>query len=72
MQPEMNFMSGERALINCKFSVVIECVTSSIGSSLLAFLGKHTKQFFTLLRVKSAIVIYQAKYCTHINRPPLM
>ena len=36
VESQMYFASSVRALINCKFSIVIECVTSSIGTSLLA------------------------------------
>lgn len=65
MQAQMYLMSGVRALINCKFSVVVECVAGCVCASLLAFLSKHTKQLFTLLRIKGMVVIYQAKYCAH-------
>ena len=44
VQPEMNLMSGIGALVNRKFAVVVECVSGSVGSTLLAFLGKYTKQ----------------------------
>ena len=58
-------MSGVRALVNCKFAVVIECVAGSVCASFLTFLGKNTKQLLTLLRIESVVVVYQAKYCTH-------
>ena len=51
MQAQMYFMSGVRALVNCKFAAVIECISGSVGSALLAFLGKNTKQLLTLLRI---------------------
>ena len=70
VQMQMYFVSSERALVNCEFAVVVECVASSVSSALLAFLGKNTKQLFTLLRIKGMVVVYQAENCTHINRPP--
>ena len=68
---QVHFVSGERTLENRQLAIVVECVAGSVGSALLAFLGKNTKQLFTLLRIKSVIVVYQAENCTHVNRPPL-
>ena len=68
---QVHFVSGEWTFVNCEFAVVVECVASSVSSALLAFLGKNTKQLFTLLRIKGMVVIYQAENCTHVNRPPL-
>ena len=70
VQAQVHFVSSIRTLVNCEFAIVVECVTSSIGSSLLALLGKHTKQLLSLLRIKGMVVVYQAENCTHINRPP--
>ena len=71
MQPEMNLMSSEWTLENCQLAIVVKGIASCVSSTLLAFLGKNTKQLFTLLRIKSVIVVYQAENCTHVNRPPL-
>ena len=71
VQAQMYFVSGERTLEYRQLAIVVECVADSVGSALLAFFGKHTKQLFTLLRIESVVVVYQAENCTHINRPPL-
>ena len=71
MQSKMNLMSGKRTFENRQFTVVVECVSGCISSTLLAFLGKNTKQLLPLLRIKGMVVVYQAENCTHINRPPL-
>ena len=71
VQAQVHFVSGERTLEYRQLAVVIECVSGCVGSALLAFLREYTKQFFTLFCAQSMIVIYQAKYCTHISRPPL-
>ena len=68
---QVNFVSSVRALVNCKFAIMIKCVSGCISSALLALLGEHAKQLLTLLRIKGMVVIYQAENCTHINRPPL-
>ena len=58
-------MSGVRALVNCEFAVVVECIAGCVGSALLAFFRKNTKQLFTLLRIKGMVVVYQAENGTH-------
>ena len=70
MQTQMYIVSGVRTLVNRHLTIVIECVAGSIGSALLAFLRECMKQLFTLLRIESVIVVYQAENCAHINRPP--
>ena len=36
VQAQVHFVSSIRTLVNCEFAIVVECVTSSIGTSLLA------------------------------------
>ena len=70
VQFKVNLMSGKRTLEYRQLAIVVKSIASCVSSSLLAFLGKHTKQLFTLLRIKGMVVIYQAENCAHINRPP--
>ena len=65
MQSEMNLVSGIGALVNREFAIVIKGVAGSVCASFLTLLGKHTKQLFTLLRIQSMIIIYQAKNGAH-------
>ena len=51
VQSEMYLMSGIGTLEYRQLAIVVECVAGSIGSALLAFLGKYTKQLLTLLRI---------------------
>ena len=66
----MNLMSSEWTLEYRQLAIMVKGVSGSVGSTLLAFLGKHTKQLFTLLRIKGMVVIYQAENCAPVSRPP--
>lgn len=48
---QVNFVSGERSLVYRKLTVVVKGIASCVSSTLLAFLGKNTKQLLTLLRI---------------------
>mgnify|MGYP006972492148 CR=1 FL=1 len=59
VQAQMYLMSGKRTLENRHFAVMVKGKASSVGSALLAFLGKNTKQLLTLLRIEVMIIVYQ-------------
>jgi hypothetical protein len=58
MQAQMYFMSGKRTLVNRQLAIVVKGIASCVSFSLLAFIGKNTKQLFTLLRIKGMVVVY--------------
>ena len=71
VQAQVHFVSGERTLVNCEFTIVVECIAGCVCASFLTLLRKYAKQIFTLLCIQSMIIIDQTKYCAHISRPPL-